>query len=505
MQTFAPRQSPIQGRVSSNVARADHAVRMPVHEPDPRLPGPKPNRPKYDFSLIPIHPPSRVAMQMKRAIDTQGGQYEQDADHIADWVMRMPNPRTVAKSVAAGSDGCSCGGGCDKCSAEQGQDARLMMKRAGSGSLEHTEVPPTVHEVLRSPGQSLDQATRIYMEARFGHDFRGVRLYSGPAAEQSAEDVNAHAYTVGQKIVFNKGRFAPGTAQGQRLLAHELAHVVQQTGGEPLYRQPGDAEGGVSQRIALQREPKKEEKQVSQDIAILLDPKPDFVTLASVLAPGAHVLHATSVDDLVKQLKAINGPIRTLYFVGHMNEDGDLLFTSPGKMDYVRAETVATKIKGSATVEGIDFRGCNLGQSPAEMDKIRVALNATEATGSTCTLVSQIAGPIKVDGRPITRPEDLNDKKVKTAFDAEFKKARELFEDKKKTCIVNDSTEGYFQAGARLVAYWANPGSMADEDGWDDSKSTCYKNLKVEKIDQTKKPPVIGPDDCKLVTNIGKK
>lgn len=428
---------------------------------------------------------------MNLAIDTRD-QYEQDADRVADQVMRMPDPNMVGSTVARDvaprlQRKCSCGGSCDKCQEERGDDPMLQRKRAGSGSLVQAEAPPAVHEVLRSPGSPLDQATRAFMEPRFGHDFSGVQVYSGPAAEQSAEDVHAHAYTVGQKIVFNAGRFAPDTIQGRRLLAHELTHVVQQTSG-----------------ASLQREPKKEETPVSQDLAVLLDPDPNFVTLASVLAPGARILHATSVDDLAKQLKAIKGPIGTLYFIGHMNEDGDLLFTSPGKQDYVPAETIATKIRGSAQVESIDLRGCNAGQAPAEMDKIRVAVKATKVTGSTCTLVSQIAGPIKVDGRPITRPEDLKDKKVKTAFDAEFKEAREKFEFKKKKCIVNDSTDGYFQAGARLVAYWANPGSMAEDDAWDDSKSVCFSDLKTEKVDPSKKLPVIGPDDCKLL-EVGKK
>lgn len=68
------------------------------------------------------------------------------------------------------------------------------------------------------------------MEPRFGHDFSKVRVHSGAAAEQSARAVNAHAYTVGQNIVFGAGMFAPATAGGRRLLAHELTHVVQQEG-----------------------------------------------------------------------------------------------------------------------------------------------------------------------------------------------------------------------------------------------------------------------------------
>ena len=67
-----------------------------------------------------------------------------------------------------------------------------------------------VHEVLRSPGQPLDSATRAYFEARFGQDFSRVRVHSGSAAEQSARAMSANAYTVGHNIVFDAGRLAPG-------------------------------------------------------------------------------------------------------------------------------------------------------------------------------------------------------------------------------------------------------------------------------------------------------
>jgi hypothetical protein len=64
------------------------------------------------------------------------------------------------------------------------------------------EAPGIVHEVLHSPGQPLDASTRSYFEPRFGHDFSRVRVHTGASAEQSARDVNAHAYTVGHNIVF---------------------------------------------------------------------------------------------------------------------------------------------------------------------------------------------------------------------------------------------------------------------------------------------------------------
>jgi hypothetical protein len=85
-------------------------------------------------------------------------------------------------------------------------------------------VPPIVHEVLRSPGQPLDAATRAFFEPRFGADFSNVRVHDDARAADSANRVNAHAYAVGNHIVFAPDCFAPGAAAGRHLIAHELAH-----------------------------------------------------------------------------------------------------------------------------------------------------------------------------------------------------------------------------------------------------------------------------------------
>jgi len=88
--------------------------------------------------------------------------------------------------------------------------------------------PEIVHEVLRTPGQTLDPATRRYMEPRFGHDFGRVRVHTDGSAAASASSVNALAYTVGEHVVFAGGQYAPQTPTGRQLMAHELTHVVQQ-------------------------------------------------------------------------------------------------------------------------------------------------------------------------------------------------------------------------------------------------------------------------------------
>src|SRR5262249_22371307 len=90
--------------------------------------------------------------------------------------------------------------------------------------------PAGVDRALSDPGKPLDPELRQDMEQRFGYDFSRVRVHSDAAAQQSARELNANAYTVGHDVVFWAGRFPAGTHENRRLLAHELAHVVQQSG-----------------------------------------------------------------------------------------------------------------------------------------------------------------------------------------------------------------------------------------------------------------------------------
>ena len=112
-------------------------------------------------------------------------------------------------------------GECEEC-----RNKRLQ-RRPTSGT-EPANVPAIVHEVLHSSGQPLDRQTRAFFEPRFGHDLSKVRIHTDVKAAESAQAVNALAYTVGRDVVFGMGHYAPRTTDGRRLLAHELTHVVQQ-------------------------------------------------------------------------------------------------------------------------------------------------------------------------------------------------------------------------------------------------------------------------------------
>ncbi len=127
---------------------------------------------------------------------------------------------------------CACGqhtvggGTCSGCAKN-----KESLQRRTAGNETTTEIPPIVNEVLQSPGQPLDTATRAFMESRFHQDFSGVRIHADVTAAASAVAVNAHAYTVGSHIVFGAGQFVPATKAGKNLLAHELTHVLQQAHG----------------------------------------------------------------------------------------------------------------------------------------------------------------------------------------------------------------------------------------------------------------------------------
>jgi len=144
-------------------------------------------------------------LQTKLSIGASDDPLELEADRVAEQVLTAPAHAAVG-----------------------GAPMRIQ-RFTGSPHGETGTAPESVDRVLAGSGRPLEPALQQDMEQRFDHDFSQVRVHSDGSAEQSARDVNANAYTVGHDIVFGEGRFAPGTREGQRLIAHELTHVVQQS------------------------------------------------------------------------------------------------------------------------------------------------------------------------------------------------------------------------------------------------------------------------------------
>jgi hypothetical protein len=216
-------------------------------------------------------------IQAKLKVNAPGDGFEQEADRVAERVMRMPESQTPrpqdaeeeeesiqTKSFSAQPAGflvqrkcaeCSSGGEpCPKCTEEESlqrkplagtiapviqrrqnesveEEERLSLKQSSGPTPEST---PTINENIGSllgGGQPLPAATRSFFEPRFGVDFGGVRAHTHSGAAQIARSVNAKAFTLGQDLVFGEGQYSPETTDGKKLLAHELTHVIQQGGG----------------------------------------------------------------------------------------------------------------------------------------------------------------------------------------------------------------------------------------------------------------------------------
>jgi hypothetical protein len=242
---------------------------------------PVPSCPQFDFARIAIVPP---LAQRKATISSPGDSLEHEADNVADAVVggglapsinALPGTASVQRKCASceeeedelagplqrSADGSGLAVGpvddgyereADRVASEvvAGADARVegrvgagaAQREAGGAGLGLT-ASSIMGQVVPSHGAPLDAGTRAFMEGRLGHDFGSVRIHTDARANASAHAMNALAYTVGRDIVFRSGYYDPSSQRGQRLLAHELAHVCQQGAAAGLARRPGGRDG----------------------------------------------------------------------------------------------------------------------------------------------------------------------------------------------------------------------------------------------------------------------
>ncbi len=216
----------------------------------------------YDFSQVRVHAAVPVAIQAKLTVNKPGDKYEQEADQVAEQVMRMPikenEPETSVPGRAQGvrihqmniqseelhrqseedeelpeeldED--------EELPEELDEDEELQEQPIEEGTLQAKESPgqiPSVSPGLQTRinstgggGQRLPDSVRTFMEPRFNHDFSQVRVHTDNEASSSAQQLNARAYTLGQHIYFDQDQYQPNSLSGRHLLAHELTHVIQQ-------------------------------------------------------------------------------------------------------------------------------------------------------------------------------------------------------------------------------------------------------------------------------------
>jgi hypothetical protein len=202
---------------------------------------------------------------------------------------------------------CSCagsGGGRGKCTECGAQRDNSLNRKAADGP-SPGGVPTIVNDVLRSSGEALDAGTRDFMEPRFSSDLSAVRVHTGSQAAESAAAVNALAYTVGSHIVFGAGQYSPGTSQGRSLIAHELAHVAQQSGSEDT----------APQRISHPDDASEREADTAANAVMRMAAAPDFAASARELDRSAQLRRRPAGASPPLQRKVVVTPADQTQFI----------------------------------------------------------------------------------------------------------------------------------------------------------------------------------------------
>ncbi len=220
-------------------------------------------QPRYDFRfgdvLIDVsdsrHKSAGLGfVQTKLEVGAINDPLEREADRVAGQVMRASGLGNSSSTQAAGSHH------------EAGRGLRAM-------------APDCIENMLSSEGRALDRSARDFFENRLQRDLSRVRIHDEPDAGDSARSIGARAYTAGSDIVFGPGQYSPGSIAGRHLIAHELAHVIQQTGA-PESGRARDAGGpsvvghSAAPKIQRQAVPPEEYGRLIEEIdAKLADPK----------------------------------------------------------------------------------------------------------------------------------------------------------------------------------------------------------------------------------------
>lgn len=195
----------------------------------------------HDFSRIPICSAAQT-IQTKLAVNKLGDKYEQEADRVADQVMRMPEPETSQelKGIPAVHHQTDRGELIHRLAAHKSpsfDDSTVVEEESEKGTvqtlraqnLQNGREVVTKQQLNSSQGGiPLGANVRRSMEARFGADFSGVKIHADSSASILSNSLNARAFTYGQHIYFGDREYQPDSQDGKRVLAHELTHVVQQ-------------------------------------------------------------------------------------------------------------------------------------------------------------------------------------------------------------------------------------------------------------------------------------
>jgi HEAT repeat protein len=211
MSTYAKKQTPSQQPLSfrqskSTSNKADFEDDVDTFQAQAKLPF------AHDFSAIPVSRPVTTTIQAKLNINVPGDACEQEADNLAEQALQKPDHQSLP----------------------------LVRNQSQSKPQSNDAVSPEISEKImaaKGGGNPMDARTRTFMENRFGSDFSKVKIHTDDNAVQLSRKIDAQAFTVGNDLFFDAGKYSPQSHSGKRLLSHELAHTMQQNAAI-IQRQP---------------------------------------------------------------------------------------------------------------------------------------------------------------------------------------------------------------------------------------------------------------------------
>jgi hypothetical protein len=189
-----------------------------------------------------------LSVQPKLTVNQPGDRYEQEADRVAEAVMRVPGPLSQRRVEPEENEGIRANPLIGRASVQRRVEGDEEMPRSSAAAPSR-----------RGGGEPLAPPVRSFMETRFGHDFGRVRVHTDARADEAARALDARAYTQGRDVVFASGRYDPHSYAGRKLLAHELVHVIQQgaSSATRIQRQTSYGTPGPNPRAIREPEDRK--------------------------------------------------------------------------------------------------------------------------------------------------------------------------------------------------------------------------------------------------------
>ena len=269
-------------------------------------------------------------------------------------LMRSPDPATAISTAASGRSimrECACAGACKTSSTTASEMIHRKADRAHTG-VDYAGLARRTH----GSGQPLDSTARTLMESRFGHSFDRVRTHTDAYASHQAQALDASAFTIGQDVFFGNGRYRPDTRDGQRLLAHELTHTLQQRDhaaasndafGSQAVSHPSDALEQEADRIA--------DSVVSGDVVSVHGAADGAAIHRDLSLPslgdlkrGAEAVIDTGKGLVKKGAQAVEGAVEAA------EEAIEWIATEAGKLALAEANALASLFGGSVIIR----KGC---------------------------------------------------------------------------------------------------------------------------------------------------